>query len=294
MALKKPTPAFENETAAGATAEKPALKPHEAAVNTIMGDDAPDSGAPAATPAAQPAATQPDAAQAKVESTVAIAKASGTSLTKQDAANQAKAFKKEVEDMKGASDFSFGNYTVYKADNGAIGPREGDSLGRWVKVRLIAWDSHTEISPGESGASSKDYVAYSKNGATVDSVIGSELQMWVGKPVGEYVNYLREEEGFKLTKSRSFIDTACAVLATDSGEGPIGKVIQITLSETSIPSFKRYQQDLEDNAKCVAMGLPGFTLPDDPFTFFMLREVVKKNSNTWTKLQIVSTLPAKF
>lgn len=289
MALKKPTPAFENENEGGvATAPQSAAKAlNEAAVGSIMGD------APTAS-AAAPAAEAPATPAAKVEGTVAIAKASGTSLSVNEAAAHAKQFKKEVEDMKGASDFSFGNYTVYKGDNGEIAPREGDTFGRWVKVRLISWDDHTEVSPGESGASTKDFVAYSKDGKVIDSVIGAELRGWVGKPVADYVEFLRTEEGFKSTKSRRFIDTACAVLASDSGDGPIGKVVQITLSETSIPAFKRYQQDLEDNARCVAMGLPGFTLPADPFTFFFLREVIKKDQNTWTKLRIESVLPAKF
>lgn len=300
MALKKPTPAFENENeGTTAVAEKPAAAQavKEATVATIMGDaPAPvktEAAAPAAAPAAQaaePAAT----AEVAVAATTAIAKASGSALAAQDAANQARAFKREVEEMKGASDFAFGNYTVYKGDNGQIGPREGDSFGRWVKVRLISWNDHTEISPGETGASSKDFVAYSQDGKTIDSVIGAELKEWVGKSCADYLQYLVKEEGFKMAKSRRFIDTACAVLASDSGEGPIGKVAQVTLSESSIPSFSRYQQDLADNAKCVAMALPGFTLPEDPFTFYYLREVVKKNNNTWTKLLITATLPAKF
>ena len=108
------------------------------------------------------------------------------------------------------------------------------------------------------------------------------------------MKYLRDDEEFAKAKSRRFIDTACALLATDSGDGPIGKVIQVTLSESSIPAFSRYQQELQDNARCVAMGLPGFTLPDDPFTFFFLRELAQKNSNKWTKLKVVTSLPAKL
>ena len=273
MALKKPAFEQENNSTGAATAEAPAAQPA------------------AATPAATP--TPDDAA--KAESTTAIAKASATSLSINEAAQQAKAFKKEVEDMKGASDFSFGNYSVFKGDNGQIDCKETkDNFGRWVKVRLMGWDDHHEISPGETGASTKDFVAYSKDGKVIDSVIGEELKGWVGKSVDEYANYLREDEEFAKTKVRRFIDTACFVLGSDSGDGPIGSTVQITLSESSIPAFSRHQQELSDKARAVAMGLPGAKMPTDPFTFYFLREVTSKGSNTWTKLRIVSELPAKI
>jgi hypothetical protein len=228
--------------------------------------------------------------------TTAIAKASATSLTTADAAQKAKAFAKELQDMHGASDFSYGNFAVYKGSNGEICESGGDgkTMGRWVKVRLLAWDDHHEVSPGESGASTKDFVAYSKDGVTVDSVIGQELQMWVGRTVADYVEYLRKEEEFSHTKTRRFIDTACAVLEADSAEAPVNTVVQITLSETSIPAFSKYQQDLQNRARCAAMGLAGFSLPDDPFAFVFVREVATKGSNRWTKLRIESEVPTKL
>lgn len=274
MALKKPT--FEQEPTAQAqgatqTAEAPA--------------------AAASTPAA---VSQPAAA---AEATVAIASAGATSLAVVgNAAERTKIFKKELDSMRGASDFRYGNYAVYKGINGEVMSNDtaNASMGRWVKVRLLSWDDHYEVSPGESGDSTKDYVAYSKDGKTVDSVLGSELQEWVGKSVDEYTTFLRDEEDFKLTKCRRFIDTACAVLGADKGSAPIGKVVQITLSETSIPSFASYQQQLQDNARCVEMGLAGFTLPDDPFSFFFLRESAQKGKNNWTKLRVLATLPAEI
>jgi hypothetical protein len=277
MALKKPQ--FEQEPASAqgdtATAEAPAAAP----------------AAPAAAPAASAAAAPAAAAAA---ATTAIAKASATSVSVAEAASSAKAFKKEVEEMKGASDFSFGNYSVFKGNNGEISCHETkDSFGRWVKVRLLSWDDHHEISPGENGEASKNFVAYSKDGKVIDSVIGEEQKAWVGKSCEDYANYLRDEEEFEKTKQRRFIDTACAILGSDSGDGPIGQVVQITLSESSIPAFSRHQQSLADTARAVSMGLPGFSLPEDPFTFFFIREVTSKGSNTWTKLKIASTLPAK-
>ena len=289
MALKKPTPAFENETAAVATAETP----NEAAVNAVMGD-APVAAVTAPAAPAAPAAV----AQAKVEATTAIAVAAGTSLATNDAAKQAKAFAAEVAGMKGLDNFQFGNFPVFKGNNGEIaGKIDGAevSMGRWVKVRLMSWDDHHEASPGESGASSKDYVAYSKDGKTIDSVIGAELKSdWEGKSLADYMTFLKEEEGFKMAKNRRFIDTACAILATDSGDGPVGKVVQISLSPSSLSAFDRYQSELATNARCVAMGLPGFSMREDPFTFYFIREVAAKGSDKWTKLRIEATLPAKI
>lgn len=290
--IKKPAPMFENEPTnnAGDTAV-------EDAPQTVAATAAPAAAvAPAATadPAATVAAT-PIPEAVVTASAVAITKASQTSVAVADAAADAKRFKREVEDMKGASDFSYGNYNVFKGNNGEIMCTEtGDKFGRWVKVRLLSWDDHTEISPGETGASTKDFVAYSKDGKVIDSVIGEDQKGWIGKPVADYVEYLKNEEDFSKTKSRRFIDTACAVIASDSGDGPIGEVVQITLSESSIPAFAKHQEQLANKARCVAMGLPGFSLPADPFQFFFLREVVSKAQNTWTKLRIVQDLPAKI
>jgi len=266
-----------------------ALKPKfEAPANHTLDDNT--------AVAEDPANSTTDSAAAAAQTSTALARASATSLSVQEAASRAKEFQREVQDMKGASDFSYGNYDVFKGNNGVIQQMGGDEadLGRWAKVRLLAWDEHFEISPGTQDKTSKDFVAYSKDGRTIDSVIGDDQKRFVGRTEEEYLTYLKNDEGFGEAKVRRFIDTACALLGTDSGEGPIGRVIQVTLSESSIPAFSKYQQELTDNARCVAMGLPGWSLPEDPFTFFFLREMASKGTNRWTRLKIVSTLPAKL
>lgn len=249
-----------------------------------------------ATATAEAAPAEEITPSAKVTATTAIATAASTAVgAVNNAGERAKQFKRDVEAMKGASSFDYGNYTVFKGKQGEIRGEDGGtklSLGRWAKVRLIAWDEHYEVSPGEQSASSKDFVAYSKDGITIDSVIGEELRgEWTGRKVADYVNYLITEEEFKKASSRHFIDTACALLATDSGKGPIGTVIQVTLSKSSIPAFSKYQQQLNDTARCVEMNLPGFALPEDPFTFYFVREAASKGDNEWTKLKVVAQLP---
>lgn len=297
MALKKPTSnsaASTPSAAASATAAQFEQEPGDTAVLNETTAPAADIRAESSAKADQPA--KADAPAAAAAATTAITTARSSAVATEGAAAEAKKFQKEVEAMKGASDFSYGNYAVFKGNNGEISESGGEAavLGRWAQVRLLSWDDHFEISPGEQGASSKDFVAYSTDGVTIDSVIGEELKGWVGRTVADYVTYLRDEEEFDKTKCRRFIDTAVALMATDSGDGPIGKVIQITLSESSIPAFSRYQQELLDTARCVTMGLPGFKMPEDPFNFFFIREVAKKGNNTWTKLKISSTLPTKL
>ena len=285
MALKKTnTAAFEQET-------------------TVADDHAADQAVETSTPVAEtpaeveaPRSEAHQDAAAKTTAAVAIANATNTSLSVADAAAKAKEFQREINAMRGASDFSYGNFRVFKGNNGEIAESGGEeaTLGRWAKVRLLSWDDHFEISPGEQGASTKDFVAYSKDGKRIDSVIGEELKTWVGKSVDEYVEYLRTTEEFANTKCRRFVDMAVALMAADHEDAPIGEVIQVTLSESSIPAFSRYQEQLSNKARCVAMGLPGFTLPEDPFTFFLIREVAKKGDNKWTKLKVESNLPAKI
>ena len=285
MALKKTnTAAFEQET-------------------TVADDHAAEQAVETSTPVAEtpaeveaPRSEAHQDAAAKTTAAVAIANATNTSLSVADAAAKAKEFQREINAMRGASDFSYGNFRVFKGNNGEIAESGGEeaTLGRWAKVRLLSWDDHFEISPGEQGASTKDFVAYSKDGKRIDSVIGEELKAWVGKSVDEYVEYLRTTEEFANTKCRRFVDMAVALMAADHEDAPIGEVIQVTLSESSIPAFSRYQEQLSNKARCVAMGLPGFTLPEDPFTFFLIREVAKKGDNKWTKLKVESNLPAKI
>lgn len=290
MALKKP--AFEAEPTNNAAAEGA-----DTGTDTAVLERSTPSNASAAAEAAAPEAAQAEA-PAAAPTASAIVKSVNTAVgAVNDAAARAKAFQKEVEAMKGASDFAFGNYRVFKGNNGTIIESNGDKadLGRWAQVRMISWDDHFEVSPGEQSASTKDFVAYSKDGKTIDSVIGEELKGWAGKTVAEYVKYLQDEEDFSSAKCRRFVDVGGALLGCENGdEGPLGTVIQITLSESSIPAFSRYQQELNDKARCVAMGIPGFKLPEDPFTLFFVRELASKGNNNWTKLKILGALPAKI
>lgn len=272
-------------------------KPNSAAAtSTAQFEQEPGTGADTAVAEKSTTAVETPKVDAGVQASTAIATASVTSMgAVNEAASRAKTFKKEVEAMENAADFSYGTHRVFKATDGEVRELKGEKvvLGKWVKVRLLAWARHYEISPGEEGASSGDFVAYSKDGITVDNVIGEDVKMWEGKPVTDYLDHLRTVEEFDKASRREFIDCQVAAMGAEA-EPDFTGVIQITLSSSSIPAFKTYQSNLEATAKCVAMGLPGYSLPEDPFTFYFIREAAEKGKNRWTKLKIAATLPAKI
>ena len=280
MALRKPT-----------TTNTATFEQEPGAETAVAEHEVPQKGAaaPAPTVAARMESTEAttEVVTRKVESTVAIVKAATSSLSVDEAANAAKQFKKEVEAMRGAADFSYGSHRVFKAKDGVIKEFNGDKkvLGRWVKGRLLAWDRHFEISPGEDGKDSSSFVAYSMDGVTIDNVVGEEVRVWEGRSCDDYLTFLRDTEEFDKASKREFIDTEVAALGCEDDPDFTG-AIQITLSPSSIPAFKRYQSDLESTAKCVAMGLPNYSLPDDPFVMYFIRESAEKGKNSWTKLKI--------
>jgi len=244
--------------------------------------------APAAANEAPPA----PAAAAPAAVTVAPAQAGAVAVSR----GEASAFAKEVEAMKGAADFSYGNFPVFKGNNGEI-IGTGDtkaSFGRWVKVSMIAWDEHWEISPNSKNEKSRDYVAYSTDGQTLGHVISKEYATWIGKPITQYIEHLRNEMDYPLADSRPFVDVVCVVHESESNDAYNGEIVQITLSKTSIQSFKQYQEKLLQKARAVARGIPGVQVPADPFTFYFLRELASANGNNWTKLVVVDKLPPKL
>lgn len=292
MALRRETPASnppfeadESDTAvvnAAETVSPAAARPVtvEAAAETVQTAEPVQTEAPAATQV-------PPAVQHAVANVV-----SGALATSNRA--DAGAFAQEVEAMKGAADFAYGNYKVFKGNNGEIMETNGVKLGRWVKVTMLAWDDHYEVSPGSKSDKSKDYVAYSKDGLTIDSVVGEKLVDWVGKSVKDYVNFLQEEADYPQARASRFVDIASLVHEAENEESLNGEVIQVTLSKSSIPSFESYQQSLIMKAKAAAKGHTFVKIPEDPFTFYFIREVVTKGENTWTKLRVATALPAKL
>lgn len=256
--------------------KKPAFETNTDIDTTTTAAEAPQAAAPAA---------QPEAA-AKVEATTAIAKAASTSVATVN--EDVKRFQEEFDSMRGAADFSHGNYKVFKAVDGEIRDTAAGanlSMGRHMTGRLLAWDFHWQVTPGTDGAKAKEFVAFSDDGETIASVIGEDLRHYVGKTINEYLDYLRSE-GFDKAECKKYLDTSFAVIDSEAGKHEPGTIVQVTFSPSSIPSFNSYQEKLKGIARGMQLGLPGFQLPKDPFTLKLVTESASKGSNRWTKLNV--------
>lgn len=290
MALTKPVQNLAAVSATPATDAVAAVKPVAPSFESM---DETTASAPAAN---EPTAAEPAAPAAAVDVPVSVV----TAIVPVAAAAlavraEASAFQKEVEAMKGAADFAYGNYDVFKGIQGQI-QGTGDNkvkLGLWVKVSMIAWDDRVQISPGSEAPAAKDAVAYSKDGVTIDSVIGKESKYaaFVGKKVTDYLDFLRANDWVKASSSR-YIDVACVVHDGDKAAAKelAGEVICISLSKSSIPSFASYQEKLNIKAKAVARGIPGVVVPADPFNFYFIAEPAERGDTQWTKLKVSDKL----
>jgi hypothetical protein len=255
------------------------------AFETTAPDFAADA-APATSTVETP--TKPAAAEAsaKVEATTAIAKAATGAVATVN--EDVKRFQEEFDAMRGAMDTSYGNFKIFKATDGEIresGNNTNLSLGRYATVRLLSWDFHWQVTPGTDGAKSKDFVAFSSDGETIESVIGEDMRHYVGSSINDYLSYLRTE-GFDKAESKRYLNTVCAVLASESGKHEPGMLVQIVFSPSSVSSFNSYQEKLKGVARGVQLGLPGFTMPSDPFTLTFRTESAAKGSNRWTRLTV--------
>lgn len=252
-----------------------------------MDDDTMDTSTPAANTApAKPVEATP-IAQAPA------APAANDAPSAVVVAPQPSRFAEEVSAMRGAADFTYGNFKIYKAVNGKIRCGADKSvLGTWVKVAMLGWDEHTQINPAVDGPKAKDMVAYSKDGVVIDSVIGEDNADWEGKTVEAYLAFMRTGD-WRLAKKSVYIDIACAVLEAEANADAVGEIFQITLSPSSITSFRSYQQKLEQTAKAVGRSIPGFKIPADPFTFYFVCEDANKGDNSWTKLGVSLKAPVK-
>lgn len=274
-----------------------ALKKNAATVNTAAafeGEDVTNPATEAVTAEAVESAAPATAhAPAVAAASTAIAKAATTSVAPSVA--KAKEFKAQLDGMRGEFDFSFGNFRQFKGSNGNVsetGAGKTTSLGPWVEVQMLGWDDSYRVSPGVDGAKGKDFVAFSKDGQVIDSVVGEELRQFVGRSVSDYVGYLKETEGFDKASCARYIDIACLVLNAAKKTDLIGEGVQVTLSQSSIPAFQKYQQQLAMQARAAEMGIGNAKLPEDPFRFFFVAEVAKKGTNEWTKLGIQSNKPS--
>lgn len=231
--------------------------------------------------------TQAAPAAAQAAATTAIA-TSAVSV----AAEKAREFKEELESMRGATSAEYGILPSYKADNGAIAETGNGktTFGKWMAGRMMSFDTFHQVSPGDSNsAKTKGFVAFSKDGVTVDSVIGDGTERsFIGKPVQAYLDYLRDTEGLTEAQSKEYLTVTMVVLDSEAKTVEPGTQVNVVLSQSSIRSFRAYEEKLKLNARAAAMGLPvKGGVSEDPFRFKFVAENASNNrGQKWCKLAI--------
>lgn len=242
--------------------------------------------------ATETAAPWEDGAQGEVkaEASTAIAASAATSAAAV-AAEKAQQFKAELESMKDSISFDWGTLPTYKASNGEIAETGNgkSSFGKFLDGRLMSFGGFVQVSPGDSGAKTKGFVAFSKDGKVIDSVIGDGAERtFVGKPVQAYLDYLRETEGLEQASAKDYLNLAMLVIDSESKTVEPGTFVNVVLSQSSIRSFRAYEEQLKLNARAMAMGLPvKGGLSADPFKFRLVAEqAVNAKGQRWAKIGI--------
>lgn len=290
MALRKPDGAAPAAPAApAAQAAFPAAG--QAPQFEAMDDDA-DVAVAERPEAADTSTTQVDSSEMKTA--IAVAQASAVATVSPNVGSQ---FLAQIEEMRGAMDFSYGNFSIFKGNQGDIsGGDPSVSLGRWVKVVMIAWDEHWQSNPGSDVDEAKDTVAFSRDGVKIDNIIGEQYREHTTKTLDEYVEWLKVNTQFTEADKSRYIDL-CVIPQEVENPGAvalIGEPLQITLNPSSLSSFKAYQETLKAKARAVERKVPGMSLPDDPFTFYLSVQAAEKGGKKWTKLQVTPSLPPQF
>jgi len=195
--------------------------------------------------------------------------------------------------MHNAVSFGYGVFPTFKATNGAIRETGNGTrtFGTWVQGRMMGFAPFWQVSPGGSESKLKDFVAFSNDGKTIDSVIGDGVERtYVGKPVAEYLDYLRTTEGLSDADCKPYMNIALCVVSSDKGEKsgiPVGEVVALVLSKTSMTSFTAYEEKLKLSARAAAMGLPVKPISGDPFMLRFGAEVANNNKGqSWTKMTV--------
>lgn len=149
----------------------------------------------------------------------ALARPSATSVALQNVMSDAKdAFRVEYDSLPRIA-----------AAQGSFSTKEDEEdLGGWITVKLISYQDSWVCSPNDSKAS-VELVLYSDDGKF--SREGENLQ--------EHLVQLREDGYDKARISHRQVLVG-ELLATANGEGPIGDLIQVDLSQTGRKSFQTY------------------------------------------------------
>lgn len=249
-----------------------------------------------AKPAAKPAAKAAPAAAAPAPAPAAAVHAPTPRPAPQHTAVQpyqnVRDFGAEFAAMENADVFAPGVLPMLKVASNAqdiIEVKGERKAGEWLSGRLMNWAWLTQISPTVQGGQGKEFVGFSRDGETMDFIIGRDGAQgaYIGRSVEDYLKYLHTTEGLENAVAKRYMQIALVCLGSASGSFKQGDMVGLTLSPTSVSSFNAYNQKLQIAIRAAKMGLGSTQTVSDPFRIKLSVQGAKDaKGHTWNKLDI--------
>lgn len=218
------------------------------------------------------AAETAQATDATAAATTAVATASATSANAVAVAN---AVTTTLAGLKDVVKVEWDTLTRIVPDGSNLTVNE-ESVGSWVEMQVTSWQDSFSIEPGDQSEAAKKFLRFSDDGKVLRDN---------GQPVGEYLKYLQEVEGYSEASMKHRVILVGFVEKAEKESDVVGQLAQISLSPQSKKSWDRYQLNATVLAK---MGR--LKEGDDPSR---VRLTASRTSKGPYKFTVVEVSPAK-
>lgn len=177
---------------------------------------------------ASAAKAQPSAVdKAKVEATVAVAKAKNTAV---GAVGKFETVLSNLENALPAVDF--GVLPRLKGSNGLILDGDNAKLGNEITITLISFNDQYVVTPGEDDDEATKLVKYSTDGVTIDAT---------GQMVADYIHQLKTVDGYENAESKHYVELIGILNSSAIESEHKDNMVQISLSPQSRKAFEAYR-----------------------------------------------------
>lgn len=173
-----------------------------------------------------------------------------------------------LEDRLPAVDFGEGPRLV--ASNGQVMDGEKKLLGSSIGMTVISWNKRFVISPGTTGADSKELARYSFDGKRTSK----------GEDVDTYLTEL-QASGYPKAACKMYVDLFGLLTSAQQDSKLIGKAVTLSLSPDSVKSLAEFRRNMVLNG-LVKGGEP--LNIDSGIELIITTEVRSGGGNTWTRL----------
>ncbi len=243
-------------------------KPKAAAPAAPAGKFEDDAGTTTVQAPAQPAPAKDPVAEAGVKASTAVAVISAGAL--------AEAIKSEnvlVKMRDAIPPVEFGTFPRLIGANGAVCVKTDGSrsLGESVELQLLSWTEVYVVSPGSDKDEAKDLVRYSRDGVNIDET---------GENVNDYLKKLRDVDGYKDASRKQYIELIGFLKSASKDGGPIGELVQVSLSPQSLLSFRSYMANVAIKVRIGQMKAEGVE------NLRITAEGKSGNGRNWTILKV--------